>query len=184
MQHIIQLYTYSWLNFIRWCIRTACELPQKMSDLLQEQKNIKEDWNPPCNWRFAPENGWLEYDRFLSGWPIFSYRNAPPFSADFRTWREICMLLGITFDLLVEVDSRNGWYVYIYIRNILCIQCRDILESWTDLQIFLLLNVRYQKVWWLFCPVLKSRRVRAVQQEMADDAFVQWSYWLRCLLHC
>ena len=26
---------------------------------------------PEANSKFAPENGWLEYDRFLLGWPIF-----------------------------------------------------------------------------------------------------------------
>ena len=26
---------------------------------------------PETNSKFAPKNGWLEYDRFLLGWPIF-----------------------------------------------------------------------------------------------------------------
>ena len=26
---------------------------------------------PETNSKFAPENGWLEYDRFLLGWPTF-----------------------------------------------------------------------------------------------------------------
>ncbi len=35
-------------------------------------------------------------------------------------------------------------------------------ESWTYLQILLLFNFRYRKVWWLFCT------------DCADDAFVQY----------
>ena len=27
--------------------------------------------DPETNSKFAPENGWLEYDRFLLGWPTF-----------------------------------------------------------------------------------------------------------------
>ena len=37
----------------------------------------------------APENGWLEYDRFLLGWPIFrgyvSFRECNPYNLDLYT---------------------------------------------------------------------------------------------------
>ena len=41
------------------------------SPLLGKNRSWKK-WNyPPWNKQLAPENGWLEYDRFLLKWPIF-----------------------------------------------------------------------------------------------------------------
>ena len=49
---------------------------------------------PESNSEFAPENGWLEYDRFLLGWPAMLVFGSLLFN---ETTLKSCVLLGISF---------------------------------------------------------------------------------------
>ncbi len=64
---------YANLGFNNWYV---CDILTYTTGWLKEITGDKLAWDNITSYTFpetniAPENGWMEYDRFLLGWPIF-----------------------------------------------------------------------------------------------------------------
>ena len=75
---------------------------------------------PPEAWneftaRKTPENGWLEYDPFLLGWPIFSCE---------------MLVLGRVYKRLMVLMCLNDFYAWWGARSASYIQFGDVINSW------------------------------------------------------
>ena len=178
MQHIIQLYTYLWLNFIRWCIGTTCELPQKISDLLQKQNNItvkKTGTLPATDSSHLKMDGWSTIVSFRDG--LFSVTKRPAFLGRFPNLARDLHVAGHHFRSL-------GWswfqerliciYVIFYVYSAETYWNHELICRFSCCSMFDTVVV-------LPCAEITSRT-------SCPTGDGRWRFcsvvWLRCLLHC